>query len=105
MKIEINEQKSYLNSEIILKYLITEDDKINTLIMCKSSEINLVTSDYEVYEAIGSIKPYDNFKLNKLTKLLEVIELVPHPNKDKNKDILKEKRVEELRKLALSKGD
>ena len=104
MRIEIkdsNNQKSYLKPELILRYLITDDDEMSTLIMCKSAEIELATSDYELYEALGSIKPYDNFKLNKLTKLLEVIELIPK-NIDKKSNILKEARVEELRKLALN---
>src|SRR3989338_9787436 len=103
MKIEIkngNSQKSYLKPEIILRYLITDNDEIDTLIMCRSAEIELVASDYGIYEALGSIKPYDNFKLNKLTKLLEVIELISKGLDKKNK-VLKEERVEELRALAL----
>ena len=104
MKVEINEQKSYLKPEIILRYLITENDEINTLIMCKSSEVGLVVTDYDLYEALGSVKPYDNFKLNKLTKLLEVAELISKGLDKKNK-VLKEERVEELRALALKNNN
>ena len=49
-------QKYFLKAERILKYLITEDDDTDTLITCKSSEIDLVTSDYDVYQALASIK-------------------------------------------------
>lgn len=108
MKVSIEEnnaalkKKAFLAPEAILRYLVTDNDELETLIMCKSSEINLVTSDFALYEAMGSIKSYDDFKLNKLVKLFEVIELA----KDKNpKKILKEERVEELRKLALKEDD
>lgn len=104
MKIEISSQKQkrFLEPEIILRYLIIDDDKLDTLIMCKSVEISLFTSDHNLYEAIASIKPYDAFKLNKLAKLLEVTEVVPH---NKEKTILKHERVDELRNLALKKED
>ncbi|MAG08516.1 hypothetical protein CMO89_03515 [Candidatus Woesearchaeota archaeon] len=91
-----------LTSENILKYLITEDDKINTLITCKGSEFNFITTDHAVYEALGSIKAYDPFKLNKLTKFFEVVKVVSFVNVfKKDKPILKEKRVEELRNKTI----
>ena len=92
-------QEMKLNSELILKYLIGNDDKSDTLIMCKSSEISLVTTDQALYEALGSIKQYDDFKLNKLVKLLEVVKV----QSIGGKSILKEEKVEELRKKALNK--
>jgi hypothetical protein len=105
MKIEINKtarkQKMFLSSEAILRYLITDNEKLDTLIMCKSSEISLFTSDHNLYEAIASIKPEDTFKLNKLAKLLEVGDIVPH---NKVKSILKHERVEEIRKIALTEN-
>ena len=94
----------YLKAEVILRYLIGENDKLDTLIMCKSSGIDLVTSDQSLYEAIGSIMPEDGFKLPKLIKLLEVVDIVSyksgtsHPRK-----ILKPNRVHELRSLVLGK--
>lgn len=91
-------RKAFLAPEAILRYLVTDNDELETLVLCRSSEIQLVTSDFALYEAMGSIKPYDNFKLNKLVKLFEVIELT----KDKaQKNILKEERVDKLRKQAL----
>lgn len=89
-------KKRHLSSAEILRYLITPDDEMESLILCKSTEIPLTTTDQEIYEALGSIKPYDPFKLNKLAKLFEVTEIQPV-----KKTILREEHVEELRKLAL----
>ncbi|MBW3011875.1 hypothetical protein KY311_01700 [Candidatus Woesearchaeota archaeon] len=95
---ETGERKEYiLLPSAILKYLIGADDEIDTLIMCKSSELKIKTTDKAIYEALGSIKPYDDFKLNKLVKLFEVAEVAAA----KEKPILTDGRVEELRTQAL----
>jgi len=108
MKIDITngnnhqKHKMRLSSEAILRYLIGNDDELDTLIMCKSSEIELVTYDLNVYEALASVKPYDNFRLNKLAKLFEVVDVQSYKERTgNNKPILVDARVEELRKLAL----
>jgi hypothetical protein len=91
-------KRAFLTSEAILRYLVTGNDELETLVLCKSSEIELLTSDFALYEALGSIKESDGFKLNKLVKLFEVIKLVED---NSPKQVLKDERVEELRKLAL----
>ncbi len=91
-------KKLFVSPETMLKFLITDDDQTDTLIMCQSSEVDLVTDSYTLYEALGSIKPYDKFKLNKLTKLLEVIEFLP---RKKDNHVLTHERVDELRTKAL----
>jgi len=97
MKVEIKDAKVIkLNPEFILKYLIGNDEKADTLVMCNSSEVKLITTEQALYEALGCIKSYDDFKLNKLVKLLEVVEVQAG-----EKAILKEERVEELRGKAL----
>lgn len=93
----VQKKRVYLAPEAILRYPITEDDALNTLIMCKAGEVDLSTSDRDVYEALGSIKPYDTFKLNKLTKLFEGVEVFKG-----RKVVLTEARVDALRKLALT---
>jgi hypothetical protein len=110
MRIDINKgdnkqkQTMRLKAEAILRYLISDDDKIDTLITCKTSDIDLVTTDLDVYEALGSIKGYDNFNFNKLKKLFEVTDVISYKGlKKEEKPILKDERVEELRKLALKK--
>lgn len=99
-------QKYFLKAERILKYLITDDDETDTLITCKSSEIDLVTSDYDVYQTLASIKEYDNFNLNKLKKLFEVVEIVSYAqNMKKHKPILKDEDVKVLRNLVLGEKE
>jgi len=81
IKDETSPKKShrlYLPAEIILRYLIANEDKTETMILCKSDDTELVTSDQSVYEALGSIKPYDDFKLPKLTKMFEVVDIVSY---------------------------
>lgn len=93
--------RSLLTSQAILRFLITEDDKLDTLILCQNTEIDLVTTDFNVYEALGSIRDYDKFKLKKLVKLFEVVDI---QNTNTKKTVLTHERVEELRNLALHQG-
>lgn len=99
MNLQSGKQKMYLKAEAILKYLLGKSEEIDTLIMCKSSEIDLVTSDQSLYEAIGSIKERNKIDYNKLVKLLEVTEVISF-KKDmrKKRNILTEERVDELNK-------
>jgi len=96
-------EQLYLKPEMVLRYLITEDEALNTLILCKSSEYHITTSDANMYQALGSIKSEDIFKLNKLVKFLEVVHVFSTVHAGRNKLVLKENRVAELRKLALTK--
>ncbi len=101
----MQKQKYFLKAETILKYLITDEDSTDTLITCKSSEIDLITSDYDVYSALASIKQYDKFNLNKLKKLFEVVEIISYAQTmNKQKPILKDDDVEKIRKLALGEN-
>ena len=95
-KPEVGKEYALLPSAI-LRYLIGKDDEIDTLVMCKSSEVKLVTSDKAIYEALGSMKPSDDFKLPKLVKLFEVTKI----QSAKEKSILTDKRVETIRTSAL----
>jgi hypothetical protein len=95
-------QKYFLTAEAILKYLLATDDKIDTLITCKPDGVDITTSDYNVYEAMGSIVSEDNVQLNRLTKFLEVVDVVSHRQTQRQeKPILKEERVAALREHAL----
>ena len=86
-----------LSAGDILKYLLGTDDKIDTLIKCRADEI-IITTDKEIYEALGSVKSYDDFSLPKLVKFFEAVIIKP----DNRKNILTHEKVEELRKSALS---
>ena len=89
-------QAYYLTSEAILKYFLGISDHIDTLIMCKGSEVNISTTDFNLYEALGSIEERDGFNLNKLIKFMEAVHIEPAAKK-----ILTHERVEELRNLVL----
>jgi len=88
-------QAYYLTSEAILKYFLNKSEHIDTLIMCKGTEVNITTTDFNLYEALGSIEERDNFNINKLIKFLEVVHI-----ESGSKKVLTHERVEELRKLA-----
>lgn len=98
MNNNINKQAYFLTTEAILKYFLNTSDEIDTLITCKSSEVTLKTTDANLYEALGSIMEYDEFKNNRLVKFIEVVS-IDHAQKK----ILTHERVEELRKIALKK--
>ncbi len=99
-------QQRYLTAEAILRYLLQTDDSIDTMIKCNPSGVRLVTTDQSLYEAFGSIKNYDDINLRNLVKFLEVVDIVSFREKmRKPRKILSEKRVEELRKQALSTQD
>ncbi|MBN1386056.1 hypothetical protein JW968_03715 [Candidatus Woesearchaeota archaeon] len=109
MKIQVESEqkrKIFLRPDMILKYLITENDELNTLIMCGNAEIDFRMSDQGLYEALGSIKEYDGFRHPKLTKLLEVAEIMPFSKMaGQPRHILTEDKVEELRAKALKEGE
>ncbi len=88
----------HLSAEQVLRYLITEDESLSTLILCNPNQVPLVTTDQDLYEALGSIQPYDHFQLSKLTKLLEIVHI-----QHKHKPILTHQRVGEIREKALKK--
>lgn len=88
-------QTYYLTSEAVLKYFLGTSENIDTLIMCKGTEVNLTTTDFNLYEALGSIEQRDNFNINKLIKFLEAVHI-----ESGSKKVLTHERVEELRKLA-----
>jgi len=107
MRIEIKNNQTkriYLEPNIILRYFLIDDDKLNTLIMCKQDGVGLYTTDLGLYEALCCIKPYDAFKINKLTKFLETVDILSY-NKEtgKEKPIVTHERVESLRAEALKK--
>ena len=66
--------------------------------MCKPNNIELVTTDQSLYEAIGSIEDKKKIDYAKLVKFLEVVNIVSFKEKmQKPRTILKDERVKELR--------
>ena len=87
----------FIDAGKILRYLIGSDDKLDTVIICNPNKQRFVTTDQELYHAIGSIKEYDSFKLNKLAKFFENVAV----RTVAKKQLLTENIVENLRQEAL----
>ena len=99
----IQQQNLLLKPEIILRFLTKNDEDLDTLIMCNSVYLNLYCFDQSIYEALGSMdeKQRKNVNMNKLTKLFEVVDIVSQREQlKKPKEILREEKVEEIRKNA-----
>jgi hypothetical protein len=94
------QQKIYLNAPTILKFLIGNDAQLNDLIIL--SKKPMMTTDKELYEAIGSLAKYDSFAPTKLSKLFEVVDVYPHRDLTRTeKPLLTFEKVEVIRKEAL----
>jgi hypothetical protein len=93
-----------LKAEDILAYLLDTDDALDTLIKCKPSDVDLISYDQSLYEALGSFKDYDEFNFRKLVKLIESADIVSFKGSlHQPRPVLTEERVEELRQKALAK--
>jgi len=93
-------KKTYLKAEIIYKYIMG-DEELDTLIMCKPEKVELVTTDQSLYEALGSIDDKSKINYNKLVKFLESVEIISFSQAlKKERKILREKRVEEIKQKA-----
>jgi len=93
----MNKQRMYLRPEAILNYLKGEE-KLHTLITTQNTQVELVTTDQNLYEALGSVENRNEINLNLLVKLLEVVKICPHEDLDKKeRTILTPQRVEEIR--------
>jgi hypothetical protein len=96
-------QKMILKASAILKYFLGTDDKIDTLIKCKPDNVELMSYDQSMYEALGSLKDYDGFDFRKLVKFIESVDIISYREKYGKRPILTDERVDELRKEALKK--
>ena len=100
-KMEIaKNQQVFLDAEKILRYMVG-DNEISTIIDCKSQETQLLTNDFEIYCALGSLMPNDNVDIRRLAKLFEVSDVIPFRQSGSQKPVLTFERVDELRKKAL----
>lgn len=90
----------FIEAGMILRYLIGSDEKLDTIIICNPHRQRFVTTDQEVYHALGSVKEYDDFTLKKLSKLFETVTIRPVARKQ----LLTEELMEKLRAEALKTG-
>jgi len=95
-------KRYFLAAEDILHYLIQEDGKFDTPIICKQGHIELYTTDLALHEAFGSIKPYDQLKPAKVAKFFENVDVQSYrQTENKEKPVLTHARVDEIRSSAL----
>ncbi len=100
MNIEL--KKKYLPAHTILRFLMTDDQELNNLIIYEPSKYNLLTTDQEIYEALSSIKDYDNINMAKLKKFFEIVEINSHKKlMGENRTLIIEEKVEAIRTKAL----
>lgn len=107
MDVDTKQEKKnmFLKPETILRYLITEDEELDTLIMCHNNQFDFSVTDQGLYEALGSIKEYDTWNQKKLIKLLEVTKVLSFKRiTGKERYILTDEKLEDMRAKAL-KGD
>ncbi|MFH1850264.1 MAG: hypothetical protein ABH879_08870 [archaeon] len=94
-----------LGPEHIVSYLAARNDELDTLILCKSAYVNLVTSDQALYEALGSLKA-EGIDIPKLVKLLEVTHVHSWENtKGEPRKILTPERVKEILGSTISEKE
>ncbi len=99
-------QQYFLSAEALLKYLLGASERISTMIMCKAEDAGLLTTDYELYQAFGSVKNYDSITKARIVKLLESVDIISYRKETgEEKKILTHEMVEELRKAALKPED
>ena len=98
-------KRAYIEQATILRYLIAEDEKIDTAIMCNPQNFDLFTTDQALYEALCCIQKDDKFNLMKLKKLVENTEIVSSRVSGKFREILKHEKSEAMRKIALGSDE
>ena len=91
---------TFLKAETILKYLESNDDKLETIIICKP-DVKLITTDQSLYEALGSVKNKQDLNYSKLLKFVENVEIISYKRTfGFPRRILSFERQEELQKLV-----
>lgn len=91
------QQKLFLKAESIYKYLMGTSDRLDTLIMCKTENMVLMTYDQSIYEALGAIEDRSKIDFNRLIKLLETVDIQSFREKIGERKILKQERVDALK--------
>jgi hypothetical protein len=95
----------YLSARDIYLFLTDRSDELDTLVLCFSSETELLTTDQSLYEALGSIKDKKKLNYRKLVKLLEVCTIRPFEDiVQKERKILTDKRIKEIREINEDKS-
>jgi hypothetical protein len=99
-----NKQRMFISAEALLRFLMGED-KLHTLITTQNSQVELITTDQAIYEALGSVEDRKEIDINLLVKFLEVVKVFPHTEFTKEeRKVLTHERVDELRSKVGKSG-
>jgi hypothetical protein len=101
----MEKKRCYLRAEMIYKYLMG-DEKLETQVMCKPNDLDLVTTDQSLYEALGSIEDKSKINYSKFVKFLEVVDVMSFRySMKKNRKVLKIERVKEIQEKSKNDFD
>ncbi|MFT7615969.1 MAG: hypothetical protein ACI8Y7_000797 [Candidatus Woesearchaeota archaeon] len=93
----IQPTKKYLTTEAIIKFVAELDEQIENMVMCKTDDVILQTTDQDLYEALGTLNQEGSVNVSRLVKFLEVVHIESIENTKGNaKQILTPQRVDEL---------
>lgn len=94
--------KVHLDAVAILKYFLGTDNRIETLVLCRTEGTEITATDFELYQALGSLTSYGLAQHAKLVKFLENVDVLPYRLQTGNrKKILTHETVDALRQSAL----
>ena len=98
------ERVAMLKPHLILRYLASDDDKVDTLIMCNPDNYLLRAYDKDVYEALACLHDDEFSGMSKLRKFFEVVDIVSYRGSaGAMKPVMTEGRMQQIRNFALKK--
>jgi hypothetical protein len=70
----------FLTAEMIYEYLYSKDSELEDIVfnIQPGGSLKLLTTDQNLYEALGSFQDRSDININKLIKLLELINIYPY---------------------------
>ncbi len=102
--------RGYLAPDIILRLLVNRDGRNDSVIMlerAEKKEVELLTSVFSLFEAVGSIEESDDLDLSMLKRILKTVHISSEMEEDveavgRGYDSFGEKRKAKLRKVAFT---
>ncbi|MFH1400347.1 MAG: hypothetical protein ABIH41_02410 [Nanoarchaeota archaeon] len=89
-------QKVFLKPSTIFKYLKGQDADLDSWIMTRE-DLDLSTSDQNLYEAVGSFEDRQKLDINRFVKFLERVNIHSHVQLFKeDRKVLTHERVDEI---------
>lgn len=96
--------KGYLAPDVILRMLINKDAASEEmLVRAENNEVELLTSVFALFEAVGSLEGTDDVDIGMLKRILKTVKISSEMEEDLKMgyDSFGEKRKNHLRSIAL----